>query len=192
MDSGIAAIYKSSSTVFTPQELAALWGISNYNYLKTRIQYYIKRGYLSRICHGLYAKDKNQFDLLEAGNKLRTPSYISFETVLFREGIIFQKYKSVFLASYSTKTVENFAGEFVYRKLKDEILFCKEGVITTGVYCIAEKERAFLDSVYLFKEYHFDNLRPLDWGRIDALAGLYKSKALIGRVEEYRRDADSR
>lgn len=178
--------------MFTPQELAAVWGISNYNYLKTRIQYYIKKGYLNRICHGLYAKDKDRFDPLEAGNKLRTPSYVSFETVLFREGVIFQKYASVFLASYSTKTIKNSAGEFVYRKLKDEILFCKEGVISTGAYCMAEKERAFLDAVYLFKEYHFDNLRPLDWEKIDMLTTLYGSNALIRRVKEYKQDADSR
>lgn len=56
MESGIAAIYKSSSTVFTHGDLAAIWEIPNYDYLKTRIQYYVKRGYLRRICHGLYAK----------------------------------------------------------------------------------------------------------------------------------------
>lgn len=192
MDSGIAAIYKSTSTVFTPQELAGIWGISNYDYLKTKIQYYIKKGYLCRICRGLYAKDKNSFDLLEAGNKLRTPSYVSFETVLFRESVVFQKYSSVFLASYFTKTIRNSAGEFVYRKIRDEILFCKEGILTEGVYCVASKERAFLDVVYLFKNYSFDNLRPIDWKKVDALATIYKSKALLCRMKEYKEDAQSR
>lgn len=191
MKSGISALYKSSSTVFSSQELAAVWGISNTNYLKTRIQYYIKRGYLYRICHGLYVKDENSFNLLEAGNKLRTPSYVSFETVLFREGIIFQKYSSVFFASYFTKTIKSHAGEFVYRKLKDEVLFNKDGIISTGTYCIAEKERAFLDTVYLLKEYYFDNLRPLDWEKVSAMAGIYKSKVLLKRVEGYKEDAFS-
>jgi hypothetical protein len=186
---GIAALYKSKSTVFTPKNLAAVWGISNYNYLKTRIQYYLKRGYLYRIHHSLYVKDKNDYDILEAANKLRTPSYISFETVLFREGIVFQKYTGIFLASYCSKTVQTSSGNFVYRRLKDEILFNNQGIINTGTYSIATKERAFVDSIYLYKNYYFDNLRPLDWEKVSGVADIYRSKALKMRVEEYRKDA---
>lgn len=188
----MAQLYKSRSTVFASKDLAVLWGISNYDYLKTRIQYYIKQGYLHRICHGLYAKEKGSFDLLEVGNKLRTPSYVSFETVLSAEGIVFQYYASVFLASDFTRTIKNTAGEFVYRKLKDEILFCQKGLIFSGTYCVASKERAFLDAVYLYRNYHFDNLRPLDWKKVDQLAPLYQSKILLTRVKEYASDAHTR
>jgi len=37
---------------------------------------------------GIYAKDKN-YDRLELANRIYTPSYISLETVLSREGIVF-------------------------------------------------------------------------------------------------------
>ena len=188
-DTGIKAIYKSKSTVFKPQELAAIWGISSYKYLKTRIGYYIKRGYLYRIAHGLYVKDKNSFDLWEAANKLRSPSYVSLETILAKNGLVFQKYSSIFLVSNFSKVIKTKIGEFVYRKVKEETLFNKNGIIDNGVYCVASVERAFLDAVYLYKDYHFDNLRLLDWGKVFELAPLYKSKTLLKRVGEYQRDA---
>ena len=189
MKSGIASLFQSKSTVLTPAELAAVWGIANVDYLKTRIQYYLKRGYLRRVTHGLYAKSGADVNLLEAGNRLRTPSYVSFETVLFQEGLIFQAQPAVYLASYCSKTIQISIGKFVYRRLKDEILFSKEGVISAGSYCVATKERAFLDSIYARKVFHVDNLRPLDWGRVEALTYVYDSKALARRVKEFKRDA---
>lgn len=191
-DSGIAAIFKSNSTVFTPQELAALWGITSAGYLRTRIRYYIKKGYLSRIYQGLYAKNKNNFNILEAANKLRAPSYVSLETVLAKEGIIFQKYSSIFLVSYASKVVITPMGEFVYKKIKDPILFDPRGVVNTGTYLSASKERAFLDAVYLYKNYHFDNLKPLDWNKLMELTQIYKTVALEKRIRGYQKDAESR
>ncbi|MBF0494479.1 MAG: type IV toxin-antitoxin system AbiEi family antitoxin domain-containing protein [Candidatus Omnitrophica bacterium] len=189
MKKGIAAIFKSASTAFTPQELALLWGISNYDYLKTRIQYYIKKGYLRRICHGVYAKEGVNVDVMEVGNKLRSPSYISFHTVLFREGMIFQSLSAVYLASYCSKTVNNLAGTFIYHKIKEEILFNKEGIEDHGTYCMARKERAFLDTIYIFRDCHIDNLRPLDWDKVGSMLKIYGSGALEKRVKEYEKDA---
>jgi hypothetical protein len=188
-NSGIRAIFNSKCTVFTSRELGLVWGISNQAYLKTRIEYYISNGYLFRICHGLYSKEKDSFDQLEAANKLRSPSYVSLETVLAREGVIFQQYSSVFLVSYATKTVTNKAGEFIYKKIKDSILFDKTGVIIGQNYSIASKERAFLDAVYLYKDYHFDNLRHIDWDKAEDIAHIYGSKALLKRLEVYKEDA---
>ena len=189
MNSGIRAVYKSPNTVFAVKDLAAIWGITNYNYLKTRIQYYLKRGYLQRICHGLYSKDSDRVDIFEVGNKLRTPSYISFQTVLFREGMIFQEYSSTYLASYCSKTIETGVGEFVYHRLKDPILYYKDGITFSDTYCIASRERAFLDTIYLFKDYHIDNLRPLDWKKVGALMDGYASACLRKRIKEYRDNA---
>lgn len=190
-ESGIKALFKSKSTVFSPRELALIWGIDNHDYLKTRVHYYLKKGYLHRLCHGLYVKDKQDFDLLEAANKLRAPSYVSLETVLAREGVIFQKYSSVFLVSYASKIVRIYAGDFVYKRIKDVVLFNTSCIINTGTCLIASKERAFLDAVYLYKNYHFDNLRPIQWDTVEELAPIYKSAVLEKRVGEYKKDAKS-
>lgn len=191
-DSGIALIFKSKSTVFTSRDLAALWEIHNYGYLRSRIEYYIKKGYLYRLCHGLYAKDKKDFNVFEAANKLRSPSYISIETVLAQEGVIFQKYSAVFLVSYAPKAVKIPRNEFIYKKIKDEILFNISGIINTGTYFIASKERAFLDAVYLYKDYYFDNLAQIDWNKVEGLLPVYKTAALNKRIEGYKKDVRSK
>lgn len=189
--SGIAALFKSKSTVLTLPELASLWGITDYKYLKTRIHYYVKRGYLTHLCRGLYVKEKDHFDPREAGNKLRSPSYVSLETVLADGGVIFQKYSSLFFVSYFTKTIKNAAGQFVYKKIRDQALFNPEGIINSGTYSIASRERAFLDAVYLYKDYHFDNLNPILWKEVERLLPLYQSKALGRRIKEYKKYAQS-
>lgn len=191
-DSGIALIFKSKNTVFTSRDLAILWGINNYNYLKSRIEYYIKNGYLYRIYSGLYAKDKNDFNIFEAANKLRVPSYISLETVLAKEDVIFQKYSSVFLVSYAPKTIKIARNEFVYKKIKDMILFNISGIINKETYLIASKERAFLDALYLYKNYYFDNLRQIDWNKVEELLPVYNSAALNKRVKEYKKNDGSK
>ena len=53
---------------------------------------------------------------------------------------------------------------------------------------MASKERAFLDAVYLYKDYHFDNLGSLDWEKIEDLKKIYKSKAFEKRVNSYYHD----
>jgi len=50
---------------------------------------------------------------------------------------------------------------------------------------MASCERAFLDCVFLYKNYHFDNLKPLNWEKIKKLAPIYESKSLKKRIEEY-------
>jgi hypothetical protein len=67
------------------------------------------------------------------------------------------------VASYLTRKIKVGEQEIFYRKIKDEILLNNLGVEERNSYFIATKERAFLDAVFLYKDYHFDNLRPLDW-----------------------------
>lgn len=183
--SGLALLYDNSWTVFRPRDLALLWDISNGDYLKTKIAYYLKKGYLHRVCHGLYSKKKDDFDILEAGNKLRSPSYASFETVLFREGIIFQPPAAAFFAADFSKTIRMGSHDCVYRKIKDAVLSDRTGITDTGTCAVAIKERAFVDTVYLDKDRHFDNLRPLDWDKVFTIADAYGSDALKKRLKGY-------
>lgn len=183
----LISLFKSKNTVFTVKDLAILWNISNYDYLKTKIYYYVKKGYLYRVHKAVYAKDKENIDDLEFGNKLRAPSYISFETVLQKEGIIFQYYSAIFLASYFSRSIKAGNKKFIYRKLKDEILFNEDGLIKNDMHTIASKERAFLDTLYLYKSYHFDNLKNISWEKVFSLSKIYKSKSLEKRVRSYHR-----
>lgn len=147
------------------------------------MKYAVNKNKILRLRKGIYAK--TNFDPLELGNKIYTPSYISLETVLKKEGIIFQETSEITLISYISRKIKVNNLTFSYRKIKDDILTNKEGIIQINNYFIASKERAFLDALFLFKNYHFDNLNPLNFEKIFELKKIYNSKALEKRVNEY-------
>jgi len=57
-------------------------------------------------------------------------------------------------------------------------------------YWIAEPERAFLDIIYLNKNYYFDNLSQINWGKCFSLVEIYKNKALKKRLKDYFKDVE--
>lgn len=179
----ILGLYKEPQTVFSLKEISLLFPEISPPNLKRRLHYFVKVGKINRVRRGIYTKEK--YDLKELANKLYAPSYISFETVLQEEGMIFQYYKSTYLASYLSRDVAIKSFKFVYRKIKSEILLNREGVEERENYFIATTERAFLDTVFLFKDYYFDNLGSLDWEKVARIKKIYKSKTLEKRVKEY-------
>jgi hypothetical protein len=182
----ILTLYSLPQTVFTLKELSLLFPEISYPNLKNRIHYFVQVGKLQAVRKGIFAKAG--FNLLELANKLYTPSYISLETVLQKEGLIFQISDTVSAVSYLTRevTVENHL--ISYHRVGDSILTEKLGVDRKNTYAIASKERAFLDAIYLYKDYYFDNLLPLDWNKVADLKSLYHSQALEKRVDKYYKD----
>ena len=179
----IFELYRREATVFTLKEITLLFPNLTYKTILNKLIYAIKTNRLKKIRKGIYAKDR--FNFLEVANKLYTPSYISFETVLQKEGIVFQVYKTVFVASYLTRNIKLKENEIFYRKLINEVLLNSNGVEKINNYFAATKERAFLDAIFLYKNYHFDNLKPLDWEKITELKKIYQSKTLEKQVDEY-------
>jgi len=179
----ILEIYKKPQTIFTFKEISLLFPQLTYKNLKSRVSYFVRVGKLKRIRKGIYTREN--FNPLELANKIYTPSYISFETVLEKEGIIFQKYKTIFVASYLSRRIKAEEQEIFYRKIKNEILLNSLGVKEKDFYFIATKERAFLDAVFLYKDYYFDNLRPLNWDIIEEMKKIYSSKLLVKRIAQY-------
>lgn len=179
----ILEIYKKPQTIFSLKEISLLFPQLAYKSLKSKLSYFVSVGKLKRIRRGIYAKEN--FNLLELANKIYTPSYISLETVLEQEGIIFQKYQTIFVASYLSRRIKVGEQEIFYRKIKNEILLNNLGIEEKNFYSIAGKERAFLDAIFLYKDYHFDNLRPLDWEKVREIEKIYSSKILVKRVNQY-------
>jgi len=176
-------VYKKNQSVFTTKELSLLFPEISYSNLKRKISYYIKTNKLLSLRRGIYGKES--FDSFELANKIYTPSYISFETVLKKEGVIFQENTAIFVASYLTRKIKSAGLEIFYRKIKDEILTNSRGIKRKRGYFIASKERAFLDSTFVYKNYHFDNLSVLTWESVFDLLKIYQSRALEKRVEQY-------
>ena len=183
-ESNILKILKSKSSVLTFKEIFLATGEKSPDLLKRRLNYYSKNKSLYRIRRGIYAKDKS-YDRLELATKIFTPSYISFETVLYKTGVIFQYYQTIFVATYQTREITCDNQTYSFRKIKDTILTNKAGIDNMGNYFSASKERAFLDVLYLNKDYHFDNLSSLDIKKIKTLLPIYNNKRMNKLVEIY-------
>lgn len=184
MDNFLVTLYGSKQTVFTSREIALLIGAKSMNTLKSKLAYYVKTGRLIRLRRGMFAKNKT-YDRNELAVRIYTPAYLSFETVLARTGVIFQYYESLFVASYLSREVIVAEQKIVYRKLRDDILGNQKGLVDRGYFFEATKERAFLDRLYLFPEYYFDNLRGMDWDVCKEIAPIYKSRKLEKILDTY-------
>lgn len=182
----ILDLMRSEKTVLTFKDVVLLWGESDVNFIKKKIHRYVKAGKLYSIRRGVYAKDKN-YDKYELATKIYTPSYVSLETVLAAAGVIFQFYGQVFVMSYKTTEIECDGHKYAYRKIKDSILTNTAGIETRQNYSIASPERAFLDVVYLNKDYHFDNLSTLNWEKVYELLSIYGgNERMTKMVKKYQ------
>lgn len=177
-------LIKMKQTVFTTKDISLLWNSSDNAFIKEKLYRYTKSNKLFRIRKGIYSKDKN-FESNELATKIFTPAYISFETVLAKEGLIFQYYSQIFSASYQTKKITILNQEYVYRKIKNEILVNTSGIENKNSYSIATKERAFLDMIYINKNFYFDNLSVLNWDKVFDLLPIYNNKSMRKTVSKY-------
>lgn len=189
MDNLIVKLYQSPKTVLTIKEIALIWQENNPDNLKAKVSYYVKKSTLIRLTRGIFAKVKD-YNPKELATSIYIPSYVSFETVLRESGVIFQHYNNIFVASRWSKTIKCDKYTFTYRKLKDDILYNPSGIVNQNSYSIACKERAFLDMIYLFPDYYFDNLKKIDWNICFELVNGYENQQLVKRLNKYRKDND--
>lgn len=178
------ALLRSPKTVFSISDISMLWGSQSSAAMHVRLNNYVKVGKLIRVHHGIYAKDKN-YDRFELATHIYTPSYISFETVLTRTGVTFQYYKTIFVATYVKRELEVDDENISFLRMKDYVLTDTTGIEHVNNVPIATKERAFLDRIYLNKDYHFDNLDVLDWDKVFEILPIYRNKKMADRVKKY-------
>ncbi len=187
-DNLIAKLYESPKTILTIKDIALIWEETNTVNLLSKIKYYAKQGSLIRLTRGVFAKSK-EYDEKELATSIYTPSYISFETVLREAGMIFQHHDSIFVAGPYPTTKKIGDKTITFRKLKDSVLYSAVGIKNEKNYSTATPERAFLDTIYLFPKFYFDNLRSINWELCFELAKLYDNKQLIKRVTKYQKHA---
>lgn len=181
----LSTILRSTQTVFTFKDIALLWGDTDTKATIAGVNYYVKTGALYRIRRGIYAKDKN-YNKLELATRIFTPAYVSFETVLGQAGVTFQYYSQIFVASYTTREILADGQAYSYKTIKESILTNSAGVETKDNCATASPERAFLDIVYLNKEYYFDNTSTLHWPKVFQILPIYgKNQRMIKLVQRY-------
>ncbi len=187
----IEILLRQAQSVFTTQDISLLWGEPVGNAVRVRLTYYVKTGQLLRVRQGIYVKDAN-YNLFELATRICTPSYISFETVLTQSGVNFQHYDTVFVASYLNRTIEVGGHKIAFVRLKNDILTDASGVDHEHGYARASAERAFLDRLYVSKEYHFDNLHALNWEKVFGILPIYQSKRMektVGILYEHHKNS---
>ena len=169
-------IIETKKTVFTVNDFRQIWQIKNKNYLKTIINRLFKRVDIFRIRRGIYILN-NKYSLFELANKIKQPSYVSLETVLQKNGVIFQDYaSSIYSISNSTKKYKINNIKFYYSKISNQILSNPLGVENKNNYNIASVERAIADRIYLTSNYFFDNLRKVDTKKLKEISKIYNKR----------------
>lgn len=180
----LEVLLRSTKTIFSTKDAALLWNENDNLVVTDRLKKYVKAGKLVRAYRGLYAKDKN-YDQFELATRIYTPSYVSFETVLTREGVNFQYYGNIFVASYVNREIAVGEQKVTFVRMKDYVLSNTTGIEHKDGYAIATRERAFLDRVYVSKDYHFDNLANLNWDKVFEILPIYHNKRLEKKIKEY-------
>lgn len=180
----IEILLRSPKTVFSTKDISLLWGEKREAAARVRLSNYVKKGKLVRVCRGIYAKDKN-YNRFELATRIYTPSYISFETVLTRAGVNFQYYGNIFAASYVSREIEAGGQRISFIRMKDYVLTNTIGIEHENDISMATGERAFLDRIYISKDYHFDNLDILDWNKVFEILPIYRNKRMNKKVQEY-------
>lgn len=180
-------LLRSPKTIFSTKDASLLWNENNESIITDRLKGYVKVGKLIRVRRGLYAKDKG-YDRYELATRINTPSYISFETVLGASGMTFQYYGNIFVASYINREMEVDGQRITFVRMKDYVLSNTLGIENIYGYARATKERAFLDRMYISKEYYVDNINNLDWDKVFEILPIYHNKRLEKTVKKYYDD----
>ncbi len=181
----ILKLSQSKNSVFSFLELQSIFSISNKQVFKNKLNHLVKSQILERVTKWIYSLKWKQIDKFELANKIFSPSYISFFTALYHHWIIFQYENEVYLAYKKSDTRKILDFDIKLKCLKKNILLNPTWIINNWYYSIASAERAFLDTVYLYSDIHFDNLDALDYEKIIELLEIYKSKTLEKKVKSY-------
>lgn len=175
------SLLMKKETVFSINDIAIIMDEDNSDILYSRMKTGVKNGLFLNLRKGIYAKP--DYSPLELACKIYTPSYLSLEYILQREGVIFQYDSAITMVGYLSREIMVDGHLIKYRKIQGRIMISQEGIIRKDFINEATKERAFLDLLYLSPNYYFDNLAGLDRKEIDRLLPLYNSKTLNNRVK---------
>lgn len=167
----IDALLKQNQKLFHTRDLALLWGIDNPNTLYTTVKRYVQKGILIPVQKGLYATvPVETLDPAVLGAAvLHTHAYVSCESVLAAEGVIFQAGEAITLVSSVSRRFSLAGHAYVVRKMADRLLFHDAGVERVHGVLMASLPRAVADMIYFNPHIHFDNPKAIDWKAVRML-----------------------
>ncbi len=178
---------------FSTKDLAQVLGIKPES-ARVLCSRYVKKSLFVRLKKNFYILEEKWRNLaadekLEIANSLQVPSYISFMTALAWHEITTQVPRN-FFENASLKRSARFAidgNSFNYYKLKKGLYF---DFIKKNNIFIATKEKAFVDSLYLysFGKYKIDvdslDIKKLDKAKIKKIIRVFpkKTRDVVGKI----------
>ncbi len=179
-------LYASPNTVFTMTQIRMMYPNISPVALALRMNRCVRSGRLLNLRRGVYVKPN--YNPLELACCLYTPSYVSGEYVLQRAGVVFQYDSAITMISYLGREVKIDSQNYVYHKIKAEVMINPKGLIQKDNLTIATPERALLDMMYLYKNYYVDNTHILNKELIEEILPIYQCKRLEKRVLKLLKD----
>lgn len=168
----LTKLLKTEKTVFTFQDIKQALGISTDAGVKSFLQRAKARQSLENHYKGM--RTLPHYDPFEFSQKFRPQSYISCETVLFKEGIFFQYYGNTIscISSDSRKyKIDN--KDVIYYKIQSKIRNNPIGIKDYGTYRIATPERALCDYIYINPRATIDAPEMLNKRRLELILPIY-------------------
>jgi predicted transcriptional regulator of viral defense system len=164
----INILLKQNRKLFHTRDLELLWQISNKKTLYSALGRSVKKGVLIPIYRGFYSViPSDQLDPVEIGiAALHQYSYLSTETILAKNGIIFQRLEHLTFCSTKNRLIKIGNQSYLSRQLADKYLFHTSGIVNNGQYSEATANRAIADMLYFNPRYHFDNEAAIDWNQV--------------------------
>jgi predicted transcriptional regulator of viral defense system len=140
----VETLTKINKTIFSMADLVKLFP-SETN-LKTSLHRLRRGGVVEPVSRGIYRLAGQAFDIEQTATQMYYPSYISFETVLAKYGVINQGSNRITLATTRHSKRITLSGiEIHYRQVKPELFF---GFKLMSDTYIADVEKALLDEIY--------------------------------------------
>ena len=184
-------LLRSKKSVFRIDDIKQIFDNHNEQVIRNYLSKAKKQWLIDIIYPGIwYLKDK-EINLLELACKIRKKSYVSFETILQKEWVIFQDYSNtITMASDNTIRKKFDEKQVIYYKIKDSILLNPIGINHKWNYMVASKERAICDRLYLTSNYYFDNLSNLNLEKLKQISQIYNKRVIL-QVEQIIKNAKS-
>lgn len=115
--------------------------------IQKSVERLVKIGVINRLMKDVYVLGDQPSDLTKIAGLLYQPSYLSFESVLFKQGIINQPpFGATFATTERSKKLELGNSEFWFSQIKPELWWgfeSRDGIFT------ASPEKAIVDMLYL-------------------------------------------
>jgi len=182
---------------FTTEDVADIFNIK-YASAKVLCTRYVEKGVFIRLKRNFYILSDiidylKQEDFFKIANNLQVPSYISLFTALSYHGVLKQG-SGTFIESIClkrTKIIDIGTIFFNFFKIKKEFF---NGFIEKNGILIAEKEKAFIDAVYLYSfgkyspDFSLIDFKKLEKEKIKKLSSPFpeKTKKIIKKLISHK------